>query len=352
MTSTKVNIYTFFWQFLTLVVAFTASCGPEQRKRTDVPDVSGIVVDFNLLRFDRDLFALDTNQLETGMQQLGQKYPLMLPLFAVNIIHDATNPGETPLQAVESFLKAPELRHLYDTVQTMYGNLDWLEKELKPMFQYYKHYFPQKPQPEVVAMVSEYATDAFTYGDSLCGIGLDMFLGENYPGYNPEIFPSYIRRQFAREYITVRLAKALAQNQTGDATGQRLLDHMIHQGKILYITDCLLPYTPDSLKMGYTAVQMAGCWNNEQEIWGRILEQNLLYSVDFAKFRKMVTPSPNAPIIFEEAPGEVGSWMGWRIVDAYMKRHPGTTLTQLAAMNDAQKLLEASKYKPRRTAIK
>lgn len=352
MTSTKSNFYKTNTLILTVLLTMVLACQSEPTRRTDVPDVSDIKVDLTLKRFDRDLFSLDTNQLESGMQQLSDKYPMMLPLFAVNIIHDATNPEETPLQAIEGFLKAPQVRHLYDTVQTVYGNLDWLTVELTPMFQYYRYYFPDKPQPEVVTMVSEFATDAFTYGDSLCGIGLDMFLGENYPAYNPEIFPSYMRRQFKKDYITVRLAKALAQNQAGDVTGQRLIDHMIHQGKILYITDCLLPYTPDSLKMGYTTAQMAGCVNNEQEVWGRILEQNLLYSVDFAKYRKMVTPSPNAPIIFEEAPGEVGSWMGWRIVDAYMKRHPATTLSQLINMNDPQKLLEASKYKPRRTAVK
>ncbi|HNL38162.1 MAG TPA: hypothetical protein PKH43_03490, partial [Saprospiraceae bacterium] len=84
------------------------------------------------------------------------------------------------------------------------------------------------------------------------------------------------------------------------------------------------------------------------ELWARLLEQNLLYSSDVNNWRKLVTPSPNAPILFQEAPGEVGSWMGWQIVKAYMRRHPQTTLTQLLGMSDSQQFLEQAKYKPKR----
>lgn len=314
------------------------------------PDVSNIRVSVPLLRFDQDIFALDTAHVTEGLTALGQKYPEMLPLFAVNIIHDQTNPNETPAQAVSGFISAPSVRHLYDTVQQVYGDLGWLQKDLEQMFRYYKYYFPEKPVPQVVTMVSEFATDAFTYGDSLCGIGLDLYLGENYPAYvvDTERFPAYLRRQFNKDYMTVRLAKALAQNLAGDPSGERLLDQMLYYGKQLYIVDCLLPDTPDSLKMGYTTDQIEGCQANEAELWARLLEQNLLYSSDFNNWRKLVTPSPNAPILFNEAPGEVGSWIGWQIVQAYMRRHPQTTLPELLNMTDSQQFLEQAKYKPKR----
>lgn len=337
--------------FGVMLTGFLLICSCEQptRKR-DKPDVSDIDVSVSLLRFDQDLFALDTADLEAGLNRLTAKYPDMLPLFAVNLIHDQTNPNETPAQAVRGFIGAPQVRQLYDTVQQAYGDLRWLEADLTQMFRYYKFYFPDKPVPQVVTMVSEFATDAFTYGDSLCGIGLDLFLGENYPAYlaDQERFPAYLRRQFRREYIPVRLAKALVQNQAGDVAGDRLIDHMIHNGKQLYLVDLLLPDTPDTLKMGYTHTELAGCEANEAAVWARLLEQNLLYSTDIHNWRKLVMPSPNAPIVFQEAPGEVGNWMGWQIVRAYMRRHPQTTPEQLLNLTDAQQFLEQAKYKPKR----
>ena len=333
---------------LSTFVAVLCSCGGCGDH--NVPVVSDIKLEVKIRRFDQDLFAHDTANLEAGMQQLAQKYPVMLPLFAVNIIHDQTNPDETPAEAVGSFLRSAQIRKIYDTVQQVYGDLRWLERDLTQMFKYYKHYFPKKPVPEVVAMVSEFATDAFTAGDSLCGIGLDMFLGENYPAYfaSPSTEPAYIRRQFQKDYITVRLAKVLAQNVADAAPGERLLDQMLQNGKMLYIVDCLLPEVPDSLKMGYTRAQMEGSYANEQAVWARLLEQNLLYSTDARKLRKLVSPSPNAPVVFQEAPGEIGNWIGWQIVKAYMKRAPQTTMDELLNFQDAQKFLEQSKYKPKR----
>ncbi len=334
---------------IALLLLLAAYACRDETTRKPRPDVSGIQVNVPIRRFDQDLFALDTAHLAEGMTRLGQQYPEMLPLFAVNIIHDQTNPNETPAQAVGGFIRSPQVRQLYDTVQLVYGDLRWLQQDLDQMFRFYKYYFPEKPVPQVVTMVSEFATDAFTYGDSLCGIGLDMFLGENYPVYlsDSERFPAYLRRQFRQEYIPVRLAKALAQNLTGDP-GERLIDHMILNGKQLYILDCLLPDTPDTLKLGYTLAELEGCQANESELWARLLSQNLLYSSDFNKWRKLVTPSPNAPVLFQEAPGEVGNWIGWQIVQSYMRRHPQTTLTQLIDLQDPQQFLEEAKYKPKR----
>jgi hypothetical protein len=332
---------------LILVCSFLSTCSDGRRR--DVPDVSGIDVEIKVRRFDRDFFALDTGNLEAGVQRLAQEYPEMFPLFAVNIIHDQTNPEETPLEAVRGFLQAPQIRQVYDTVQQVYGDLRWLDRDLTQMFRYYKYYFPQKPVPEIVTLVSEFATDAFTAGDSLCGIGLDMFLGENYPAYfaNPNTEPAYIRRQFTKDYITVRLAKALAQNLNDTPMGERLLDQMVQNGKSLYIVDCLLPEIPDSMKMGYTREQMEGSYANEQAVWARLLDQNLLYSTDARKLRKLVSPSPNAPVVFQEAPGEIGNWIGWQIVVAYMKRYPKTTMQELINITDAQQFMEMAKYKPR-----
>lgn len=335
-----------YFCFVGLSVFFITACGDESR--TPRPDVSDIQVDVPLLRFEQDIFALDTAQLQIEMQQLLSKYPFMLPLFCNEIIHDQSNRSETPREALYGFVTNSNIRLLYDTVQQVYGDLRWLEKDLNSMFQFYRYYFPEKPIPQVVTMISEYSTDAFTAGDSLCGIGLDLFLGENYPGYDPEVFPQFMRRQFERPFIPVRLSKAVAQNCAGEPGGRRLLDLMLYYGKQLYIADCLLPDVADSLKMGYTREQMQGCYANEAEAWAKLLAENLLYSTDYDKIRKLVTPSPNAPILFTEAPGEVGNWMGLQIVRSYMKRYPNTTMQQLIDLKDAQKFLESAKYKPKR----
>ena len=58
-----------------------------------------------------------------------------------------------------------------------------------------------------------------------------------------------------------------------------------------------------------------------------------------------VTPMPADPPM-PEAPGRTANWMGWQIVQAYMKRKPETTFRQLIDLTDAQAPLDQSKYNP------
>jgi len=342
-----VTFQTDFLKYFTIVLTLFVLQSCDNNESENTPDVSNIEVNVKIDRFEQDLFGIDTMRLEEEMARMGEKYPELFPLFTGTIIHDQTNPKETPEMALSGFLRSSRIRQLNDTVQQVYKNIDPLEKDINQLFRYYRYYFPDKPIPKVATVISEFGVDAFTYGDQLCGIGLDMFLGENYPGYNPEIFPAYLRRQFNNQYITIRLAKTLAQNTFGDTPpGKSLLDIMLYNGKMLYIVDKLLPGTPDSLVMGYTKAQMEGCISNEQAVWARILDQKLLYSTDFGEFRKMVTPSPNAPVIFQEAPGEIGNWIGWQIVKAYVKRNPKAGMKELISQTDAQKFLESARYKP------
>ncbi len=55
----------------------------------------------------------------------------------------------------------------------------------------------------------------------------------------------------------------------------------------------------------------------------------------------------DTPAIFPEndAPGNIGTWIGWQIINQYMKE-TGSTPEALMQNNDAQEILTASKYKP------
>lgn len=299
-------------------------------------------------RFDRDLFALDSTNLEANWQALAETYPDFLPFFLTEIAHDPSNPDETPVEALLGFVTAPQVRRLYDSCQAAFPNLTRLENDLGKLLARHQKIFPARPQPRFVAAVTEFIGDAYTINDSLVLIGLDMFLGENFSGYDPNYFPQYLRKQFTPAYMPVKIALAMGNHLVGPAPEDRIVDYMINNGKVLYLMDALLPDVPERMKMGYTQEQLDGCYANEQEVWARLLELQVLYQPLNNKNQKIVTPSPATDLIFQEAPGEVGNWVGWQIVKAYMRRHPNTTMEELINFRDTQRFLEQAKYKPKR----
>lgn len=302
-----------------------------------------------LLRFDEDLMALDSNRLQEGMEQLARKYPDFLPFFLTEIAHNPENPNETPEEALVGFAFAPQIQRLHDSCRAVFPNLDEQEIALARLAQRYAKLFPGRPPLRFVTAVTEFIGDAYAVNDSLVMIGLDMFLGENFSGYDPQYFPKYLRRQFSKEYLPVKVGLALASRIVGPPQQERIIDYMVNNGKILYVLDQLLPDEPEYRKMGYTEEQLAGCYANEAEVWARLLELKVLYEPLTHRNQKLVTPSPATEMVFQEAPGEIGNWVGWQIVKAYMRRHPETTLDDLVNFRDSQRLLELSKYKPKRT---
>jgi hypothetical protein len=153
------------------------------------------------------------------------------------------------------------------------------------------------------------------------------------------------------KYMASQVAESLASDVVPTANTTCLLDEMIQNGKIFYVKESLIPHEPDSIKWGFSAAQVKWCEENEQEIWSYLLQKKLLFETDRNKFRKLVEESPNAgdsPPALREAPGRVGNWLGYRIVSAWARRHPGDNLQAIFAQRDARKLLEEAKYKPKK----
>lgn len=334
----------FLWQFclFSSILFLLGSCLSDKGK--NIPDVSSIEVDLNIKRFEKDLFTLDTTNVTKMMAEMSEKYPdFFQEVFLGKIL--------PPLQdsmVFGLFVKTPEVRKLYDTCQIVFSDFDMVEKDLEEAFRFYKHYFPERNIPTIITYLSEYTLGNFTLEEDMLGIGLDFFLGPDYPKYNLSFFPKYVQQSMTKDHLVTKSMHTLVKNLVDEPEGDRLLDLMINNGKSLYILDHLLPHTPDHIKMQYTPDQFTWCQENELQIWAHFLKEDLLYSTRMRDIRKLVDYSPDSPGMPPEAPGRTANWMGWQIVKAYMNRNPQASMEDLLALKDAQQLLEKSKYKPQR----
>lgn len=318
-----------------------------------VPDVSHIQVELNTRRFERDLFQADTQRMAQALDSLRAAYPEFSPIFFDRIL-SANDPRVAPegtAAYLKGFVQHPPIQMLYDSVQQQYGDFQAIEEDFEQAFRYFMHYFPEEPTPSLTTFLSEYAIAAFVYGKNDLAVSLDYFLGTDFPyqEINPgdPAFSDYMLRTFNREHLVPKTIQALISGLASPPQQRRLLDLMVLNGKKLYVLDRLLPYTPDSLKLEVTAAQAEWLENNELEMWAYFLKEDLIYSSDWQKIRKLVEYSPNSPGMPPEAPGRSANWVGWQITKAYMERHPETTLKELLALQDAQKLLDESRYRPR-----
>ena len=161
------------------------------------------------------------------------------------------------------------------------------------------------------------------------------------------VYPSYQSRRFEPQYVPVNCIKNIIDDiYPATNADMPLIYQMIEAGKRLYVLDKLLPETADSLKTGYTQIQLDGCYENEAMIWNYFLQNNLLYSTDPAAIRDYMNDAPKTEILGEGSPGFIGQFTGWQIIKKWMGIKPATTPEQLLQTPPKQ-IFEEAKYKPK-----
>ena len=332
-----------------LIIIFILSALSCKNSSVKNVDVSGIKMEtLHINRFEKDLFAIRTNDLLKQIPVLRKKYHPFFELFCNNIVRIPA-PNDSLLSInLKEFVKDVQIREVEQDCISQYASLSALEDELTAAFQHYKYYFPNKPIPRILSFISGF-NYAIISAESTLAIGLDMYLGEQYKMYASIGFPKYKIRKMRKEYLATDCMKGWLESEYElNPSKKDFLSQIIYNGKILYSLDALLPDAQDSLKIGYTAEQLQFCKNNETNLWAFFIEKNLLFSTKQSEYWKYISEGPSTNGLPKETPAMIGNWVGWQIVRKYMSENASVTLKQLMEENDAQKILAKSKYKPQK----
>ena len=324
------------------------ACGPDEATPFPPPDLAGVDVALEVRRFDQDLRRAAADSTADGAQVLAQAYPLFFDSVFTRVMGLPEGVPGYDSALVAAFRTQPSLRGVLDSVTAAFPedeDAGW-RRDLERAFRYAKAYLPEAPTPEVVTYVSELSLGNLTYGDALLGIGLDFYLGAGFPGYSREVFPRYLQRSMNADHIASRAVEAWLTNLLGPPPGQRMIDQMTHNGKLLFLKSRLLPHVADTAVLVFSAPQLRWLRDNEVPMWTHYLDEDLLYETSGKRIGKHVGVSPNAPGMPQEAPGGGANWVGMKIVEAYMRRHPETTLRELIGLRDGQALLTEGRYRP------
>src|SRR5947208_13239331 len=121
-------------KFLYAAIACVICFACKQSK--PAPDVSNIKIDVQLKRFDRDLFAIDTNNIQASLNKLQQQYGSFLNDYLYNIMVLTPEP-DTIVQKLKLFVH--DYRFMYDTAQKNFGDFNKEFDKIKNGLQYVKY---------------------------------------------------------------------------------------------------------------------------------------------------------------------------------------------------------------------
>lgn len=332
----------FFLALLILITVF--SCGRKDRFRINTTNNRA---DVKIQRFDRELIQLDTLDLITSVKKLYVNYPVFLQTFITNM--DTVLPQDTMAVArvLNNFVTYPEVKKINQKVLEVFADVSGSEKEISDAYTYLSYYFPNLPKPEVYFFVSGLSRPVMMDEEmNFIGIGSDFYLGTDYEPYKSVVY-DYMLQNMNPQNVSIDVVSAVLFNYFRfDSKQNRLIDNMLHRGKVMFLLSVFMPERAKQDIIGYTADQWNWAEKNESQIWKIMISQKDLFSSDLQLIRKYMNDAPFTSGISQESPGRLGTWVGMKIVESYMNKNKDVTLQRLMQLNNYQKLLEESGYKP------
>ncbi len=342
----------------TVCLLITQSCNNESEK---VPDTSSINVELITTRFDKDLYALDTNKIGDGLKKLNNKYPDFLNYFLDTImaygIKGNYNDTVTGIKdGLRPFLVFKDFKELQNEIELKYPDTKKTDEQLINGFKLFKYYYPEITIPKIIYLNMGLSNwPSFPVDNTTLCIGLDMFLGDDFKHYRSIGVHEYMNAHLRQSYIPVSVFGAIYKGMHPLKMAEKnLLDLMIQKGKEQYFLHKLLPYLPDSTLFGYKQKQIDWCNSNEALVYNFFIQNQLIYSKEAQNIMPYITDGPFArglepvSVVEKSTPGSIGVWLGYKIVTAYMANNKTVTLKQLTDQQiAAEKFLEMAKYKPR-----
>lgn len=309
-------------------------------------DVSAIDVSVQLARFEKDLLSKKNMLATSEIEQLATQYRPFFDDFTEQIINIGNAKSNNINYQLNAFVSDEYIQEIFNEVTKQYGSFSVYESQLTNAFKHYKHYFPNKEIPTIITYISGF-NYAIATGENYLGIGLDMFLGKDYQPYIELQLPEYKREIMTKDYLVSSVLLGwISTEYEMEETQPNLLAEMVHQGKILYLLDALIPKEDNFKKLSYTEKQYNWCNQNKQQIWFYIMDNKLLFTKETPQIIKFMGEAPFTNGFPEGSPGRIGHWLGWEIVKAYMNKNPNVTLPELMQQTNAQEILNKSNYKP------
>lgn len=312
-----------------------------------IPDVSGIRIDLHTEHFEKDFFAADTLSLNASLEKLNRQYPGFTKDFLFNILGSSPDSAE---KDVRKFIRT--YRTMYTASEEKIRDFSAIEAGVKRGLQFVHYYFPSYKIPSrLITFIGPLNSYGNIITPDALAVGLQVYLGKEYPLYLSEqgqqMYPLFVSRRFEPAYIPVNCIRNIIDDLYPDKSiGRPLVEQMVESGKRLYLLDKLLPELSDTLKTGYTRQQLDGCYESEKNIWSFFVQNDLLYSADPNLTRDYMNDAPNTQALGEASPGNIGQFVGMRIVTKWMEKKKDFPPDALMK-TPARQIFEEAKYKPR-----
>ena len=183
--------------------------------------------------------------------------------------------------------------------------------------------------------VGTYATviwsrpQSIIFADSVMLIALNHYLGSEHPSYSS--LPVYRRHLKTPEMLPYDVAEALVATaypfEERDSTA--VINRLVYEGALIMAKMQSVKGATLENALGYTCDELKWLENNERELWHKMLLSHMIFDRSESLTDRLVSPAPFTGVLSSDVPGRAGRYIGYKIIETYIKSHSGVKITDL-----------------------
>ncbi len=337
-------------QLWTIIILCAVSCCDD--KWSVNPDDVQLGREFRVRKFYKDIQDLPPND-SVAVDKLIRVYGDFWVDYSEVILKIGAFNDTATVSELRRFLKHESTVETLAAIDTTSGSPDKISqvsKELENSFKRFHALMPSEPIPDIILMPSGFNNSVYPREDYLA-VGLEMFIGHDHPILEklpPDMFPLYRRMRMHPDLLSISAFRGwmLVNFQNRGYTGQMLADDILYWGKVLWLTKKCMPKMHEHLFLDWTPQDLEWAKANEYAIWIELQPSDVIFETNRTVYNRWLIEGPftRAGSIPQESPDKLGIWMGWQIIEDYMKANPNTTIDELFDERDPSVFLRT--YRP------
>lgn len=248
--------------------------------------------------------------------------------------------------SIDTLYQSAAYKVFYNDVAKRVNSLDTVARDLNTLNQRLIENKVIDFTPKYFTIISPYLQTIMRV-DSLVYIAINHYLGSDYDGYRS--MPQYILPTKKLDHIKYDVAESIVATEYPHMEFNDVSANMLYEGALLYIIMNSIDNADIAEALGWNDDQLSIARAQESTAWENMATNNLLFSKDPMDSERLFSPSPATTLLGQNMPGRMGRYLGYRIVESYVKKNNVQDVTKLLSAdfyNNPQSLINSG-YSPK-----
>ena len=299
-----------------------------------------------IYRYDRLQYEASLLNSVSAMQKMNMESPQATKILIEDVLGLGSVDSPKMNERIRDYYKDTVLVQLMMDVRERFKDVSSLEKEFTKVFKRLKKELPDLVVPKIYTQISA-LNQSVVVGDSLLGISLDKYLGEDYPIYR-RYYYGFQRKSMNPDRIIPDCLTFYLISQypfSWEWEHRSLFDVMMYRGKIAWVVERAMKANGSGrVALGYSVEDIKWCKKRGPEVWNTMMKRHYMESMDPMMIRGFTMMDPSRFLEHKDIPSGIATWMGMQIVHLYMQQHKKVTIAQLLQTTDYKRMLNDTKF--------